>query len=402
MTGPDALNDAQLEVLNWVAQDCPEGRFEGYAHRVSAAALKSRGLIRIQGRGATWRTELTDKGRAYLATPIAPAPERIRPTAQKLITHPAKASRPDPLVDADPKAATAIQATDPIPHDLRGAHRYIRATRSAASGLKAEPDGRLRLGPRSGVVHMQIGRQRLHRGLALAHGMISGALRRGWQIEAYGGSRYGYRAGVAMAVREHRYPIEIHEETRALAFTESDIEKWRNESSWLRDDRTDKSPPPQRKRKEPTGKLRLILPHGYGGGRATWTDGSTLSDRLDSVFETLERRVAADDNAAEERRRRQEEWRRAEERRAEQARLRRIDEARHSRAVEEMNAWRGSRWLGEYATALRDHLPELDAPEHERIKAWCDWLDDLARRSNPIRNTSLIVGFDDEKDERGW
>src|SRR5438309_340785 len=41
------LNDAQWEVLRWIADGCPQGRFDGYAHRLSAAALRSRGLIRI-------------------------------------------------------------------------------------------------------------------------------------------------------------------------------------------------------------------------------------------------------------------------------------------------------------------------------------------------------------------
>jgi hypothetical protein len=40
---------------------------EGYAHRVSAAALRSRGLVKISGRGPTWRATITDAGRAFLS-----------------------------------------------------------------------------------------------------------------------------------------------------------------------------------------------------------------------------------------------------------------------------------------------------------------------------------------------
>jgi hypothetical protein len=43
------------------------GVMQGYLHRVSAAALRSRGLLRISGRGPTWRAELTDTGRAVVA-----------------------------------------------------------------------------------------------------------------------------------------------------------------------------------------------------------------------------------------------------------------------------------------------------------------------------------------------
>jgi hypothetical protein len=39
----------------------------GYSYRVSAAALQSRGLVRIRGRGPTWRAELTAKGQETLA-----------------------------------------------------------------------------------------------------------------------------------------------------------------------------------------------------------------------------------------------------------------------------------------------------------------------------------------------
>ena len=123
---------------------------------------------------------------------------------------------------------------------------------------------------------MRISRERFHRGLVLAHGLISGALKRGWDLEAYAGSRsYEDRAGVAIAVREHRYPIEVHEGTRTLPFSQAEIEKWRNESAWRRRIRAGKLPPPRLKRKKPTGKVRLVLPHGYVGGRASWTDGSS-------------------------------------------------------------------------------------------------------------------------------
>jgi hypothetical protein len=44
------LNDRQNAVLRWVADGRPEGVMEGYAHRVSAAALRS------QGSGAHLRT----------------------------------------------------------------------------------------------------------------------------------------------------------------------------------------------------------------------------------------------------------------------------------------------------------------------------------------------------------
>jgi hypothetical protein len=47
-----------------VAAGCPDGRYEGYSHRVSAAALKARGLVATSGRGPSWKAALTTRGAA--------------------------------------------------------------------------------------------------------------------------------------------------------------------------------------------------------------------------------------------------------------------------------------------------------------------------------------------------
>src|SRR5687768_3021385 len=60
------LNEAQLRVLRWVAAGCPAGVFQGYSQRVSAAALRSRGLVKITGRGPTWHAALQPAGQRYL------------------------------------------------------------------------------------------------------------------------------------------------------------------------------------------------------------------------------------------------------------------------------------------------------------------------------------------------
>lgn len=61
------LNDKQRSVLRWVADGSPDGVMEGYHYRVSAAALRSRGLLKITGRGPTWHARLTELGEGFLA-----------------------------------------------------------------------------------------------------------------------------------------------------------------------------------------------------------------------------------------------------------------------------------------------------------------------------------------------
>lgn len=390
----DLLNEAQFVVLRWVADGCPDGVMEGYAHRVSAAALRNRDLIRISGRGRTWHATLTDAGRIYLSSP--PPPRRRTPRPARSAQVPKSETPPTALPPAP-------SISDPIAEDLRGAHPLVRATQAASKGLRPGPDGRLTIGDRPGVLRMVVSREQLHRALVLAHSTIVGAKRRGWDIKPYSKEHYGPHPGVAIVIRDHRYPVEVHEQARTLPFTEEEIDAWRNEYSWDRRDRANKMPPPQCKRKEPTGRLQLVLPTGYGGGRATWTDSPrSLNGSLSEVFDWLEQRASADDLAAENARQRREEFERAEELRAERARLARIEEARAKRAAAEIAAWRQAHDLRDYAAVLREHLPQLDQAERDRVEAWCQWLEDRARRSDPTKETSLIRGFDDERDGWGW
>jgi hypothetical protein len=60
------LNDTQIAVLRWIADDRPDGVMDGVSHRVSAAALRSRGLVRTSGRGSTWTAVITIAGKEYL------------------------------------------------------------------------------------------------------------------------------------------------------------------------------------------------------------------------------------------------------------------------------------------------------------------------------------------------
>ncbi len=63
------LNDKQLRVLRWIERGCPDGEYvdDNYGHRITAKALAGRGLVKIEGRGKTWRATLTAAGTARLS-----------------------------------------------------------------------------------------------------------------------------------------------------------------------------------------------------------------------------------------------------------------------------------------------------------------------------------------------
>ncbi|MGO2746219.1 hypothetical protein [Microbacterium sp.] len=62
------VNDRQLEVLRWIAEGCPEGRWptDDFSYKTSAIALNSRGLVAIKGHGRTWSATVTDAGAHFL------------------------------------------------------------------------------------------------------------------------------------------------------------------------------------------------------------------------------------------------------------------------------------------------------------------------------------------------
>jgi hypothetical protein len=72
------LTEQQVTVLSWIADGCPAGVMEGDSHRVSAAALRRRGLVTTSGRGPTWTARVTKAGREYLARVDGPDPPVAR------------------------------------------------------------------------------------------------------------------------------------------------------------------------------------------------------------------------------------------------------------------------------------------------------------------------------------
>jgi hypothetical protein len=169
VTPTPKLNDTQLAVLRWIADGSPAGVMKGHGHPVSAAALRTRELIKISGRSSTWRARLTPAGEAVLGI------ERQAGTIAPVRRSGARAGR-------KPSRGAAGRNTQRIavPRDLRGAHPLVTATRNAAVGAHAGADGRIRIGPRRGIAHMEVSRPLVRRALLVLHGVTREARKRGW------------------------------------------------------------------------------------------------------------------------------------------------------------------------------------------------------------------------------
>ena len=101
------LNDAQLKVLRWVADGCPDGVYNDWSHRSSARALSNRGLVTVDGHGSQWRAVLTETGAYYLAHGAYPEakeakPSESQPSNQKVIADPPESLEPEAKQRAKP------------------------------------------------------------------------------------------------------------------------------------------------------------------------------------------------------------------------------------------------------------------------------------------------------------
>ncbi|HZO36729.1 MAG TPA: hypothetical protein VFB41_07630 [Solirubrobacteraceae bacterium] len=369
------LTERQLEILRWIADGCPTGVMEGERHKISAAALRNRGLVTTNGHGAAWIAKATRRGREYIAEadgPNAPIPRR-------------------------PNTPTTAWARKPVtvPTDLRGAHPIVRATFAAAAGEKAWDDGRIVIGPAAGVIYSVATRALLRRGLLVVQALLAEAERHGWEISGID-KDYSGRAGAGILIRGHTYRVELHELTETVDFTPAEIEAWRGKA-WSFEDRTNKLPPAQDKKRQATGRLGLLLPNGYGGGRVTWNEGprGALETKLASIIESLAARADADDARAIEAARAAEQRRQTEAARAAHERQRRIENARLERLLAEVQAWRSAQDVRAYISALRADLDEMAYDDRRRVEPWCDWAEEWSSRVDPTSSPGLIRGLSD-------
>ena len=70
------LTQRQIDVLRWIGDGCPEGVMlePGFPERITAGALRNRGLVTTKGRGPTWSAAITTSGKEYLARVDGPNP----------------------------------------------------------------------------------------------------------------------------------------------------------------------------------------------------------------------------------------------------------------------------------------------------------------------------------------
>jgi hypothetical protein len=391
----------------------------GDAHRVSAAALRRRGLVTTSGRGSTWSAEVTEAGREYLAKVDSAEP----PVARQ-----ANVSVTQQLVDDVIAAGGTLrvprrrwQEPGGIDYENRAllAERYGRVPagkRLEVVPLKEELEIRLPDAPgdpgRAELVDIEIpekvsryheaarrfrdekarhevSRSQLQRAVVIIHVIAIEAERRRWSVSPTDG-------GLKIAAGGHDFHLELHEKgVKTRGQWEKEVERYRSVprvSPFYRDREIPSGPYDA----GATGELNLGLGVErswiFRGRQSRWGDRASwkLEERLSHVFREIEERIIKADRVAEEERvaaeRAAEEARRAAEERErqwhslmERAKKRLVESQRAAVLRSQEQAWREAERLRKYCDAM-----EAAYGGHSESAEWIAWARDFASRLDPL------------------
>ena len=434
------LNDRQTAVLLWIAEGCPEGRWEGYAHRVSAAALRSRGLVRISGRGQTWTAELTDAGRDFLEAVDHEGKEGIGPDGEsdavrsgahsdKASTEP-RASKTEKLVHD----VVAANGTLRLPDERSGVDYRQRAYAAQRSGKVPEgkhlavarvgdefeislrdgagtttPEGELRVPARVGRYHgvarqlrqrtaiQEVSRAQLTRSLRIVHTLAVEIERRGHRIDcvdpgrdSYGRTEWkGSNGGqLEVTIDGHSYRLRICEKGVGIRGAWEEATARRKEAlehprsyGWF----------PERPKPydaDATGVLEISINGGYGrrGRQSRWGDRKrwSLEDRLPQVLHELEIRAVEDEERRVAFEREREERQRRWEEAMRQAEARFLEDHRLEVLRTRVRLWREADAIREYCDAVEARHEKAGISADSEAKRWLELAREYADRAQEL------------------
>ena len=389
------VNELQVQILQWIADDCPGDRIptEGHLYKTSAAALKGRGLVSISRRGGQWSAEVTEAGRHYLEHGDYPPTAPVRKTApgprrQQTRRHPAPArdsayDQPDASGLEGQQHRSAAEGFPglpelPIATQIRNPHPAVKELLDHPKRLDMTPELRRR-------VHL------------MAHTLVQEALLRGWKVTAVSGpdhkrSLHGYQVAHWPRVDLFRIdagdcPIGIQFRDKLKRVTHVDTPdeaRRRAQGKWVYTPTYDF---------QPTGLLQLRLRSGtLEEGAWVHSDRTPLENRLPAVLKRIQKR-------SEERREARERWRRQEE--EAQRRRERLEHQRER--VAKYDVWVGALELmphrvrahaeqSQFVAALESRAEqETNEDKRRHLKAFIAWAQEHLEAVDPLRNPPIPV-----------
>jgi hypothetical protein len=435
------LNEEQVAILRWISEGCPDGVMADDYHRISAAALRRRGLVTTSGRGPSWSAVVTDEGRRYLEEvdgedPPVPRQANVSVTQQLVddviaaggtLRVPRWSWRNRDVVDYRHRARQAehyrkvpagkrLEVLDADEEELE--IRLLEDPENPGAAALVEialPDKVARYHPaarrfRDDTDHHEVSRAQLKRAMRIVHALAGEAERRGWSVPSPSGSGRTGRLGIATGERE--FWISISEKgVKERGRWDEEVERWRDADRYWSTHEGGREYPSGPYDAGATGELNLHLGTGrhdiFQGHQSNWGDRASwrLESRLPYVIREIEERVVKARRVEEEERiaaeRRAEEERKAAEERErrwqllmERARQRLIETRRAAVLRSQAQAWEEARRLLEYCDAM-----EAAYGENADSSEWIAWAREFATRLDPLSNPPVMPDPPEETPE---
>ncbi len=408
------LMQAQLDLLQWIEDGCPDGVYADKHHRISAAALKGRGLVEISGRRDSWEARLTPDGREYLKKlkePGAPPPrqpnvsvteELIRQVEEAGGVLKVERERGSDGVDYSARVRAAIEHGK-VPARKKFSCRWAQGVTEIrlddlAPGFDPDPipvpvpEKVSRYHPvvkqfRAAKDRHEVSRAQMSRVLRILQGLVVAAEAQGWTVATVPAeperSEYDHRSGGWSGSGDGHLVITAGEYSQALRVSEEGLPSrthWEREllyarPSWMGE--------PSRKplgeyEAKATGRLEIELVPAHSGRK--WADRKswTLEEKLPEVLEQVEIEEAAARNRREEAERREAERRVQWEAAMERAAQLHLQAHRAEHLDRRVGQWRRAEDIRAYCDALEARHGAGASSE------WVEWARSFAERIDPL------------------
>lgn len=285
------LNPRQVEVLQWIADGCPDRAWPDFTYKHTAVALQGRRLAKVSKRGG-WHAEITDDGRYYLAhgaypgEPTQTRRPRVRREHRAVVkqepvviqVEPQQEPVAEPELSASaPVAETRAEIVEPsqtisVPAALRSAHPVVAELRDAKGRLDMTQSAR-------------------GRALRVLQALAVAAEREGYRVEAVKANRDGYgrtwydsKDHLVIDTGETREGVRIYQQNDRAAHVLTAAEIKEQGDRWARK--------PPKYDYTPNDYLRIELDRNWDGTQRSWSEGprGPIDRKLSGVLDEITRR----------------------------------------------------------------------------------------------------------------
>jgi hypothetical protein len=449
----DPLNHRQVEVLRWISEGCPDGRWTDFTYKTTASALQSRRLVEVSKRGGTWSASMSPAGDHYLAHgryPLGHWTKRgaavdldaastggrrsdVR-TWSPLPPRPPKPAPPEGLTPTRKLLKDIADAGGMLERDVRDDDTNYQSLVGMINRHKMAPDGQALIMITGKTYHHRLFRLTTVSDWKTAPpDEVVGAERVGRWHPAVAMLRSSKRLdGIEKSIRDRAFRLlqslakEAEARGHSVRLPKRSVHGYTDDPSKLRGDlifkvgdvecsvdfaqpskRVDHTPtaeelerdrkynwPPRRYDSVPFPGLSITLDtSSRWSSKFSWNEknGPKLQTRLPDVLTTFERWAVVHTERNEAERQAEIEKRQRQAREDVLARGAYIQDALGRRLVAAMEAWELTGRLRQYVEVLRDRIGMMtDTAEQVAALDWLSWCDRYVAEHDPSRQPIVM------------